>query len=109
IFLDRAVRNWESEGLTNITGVQGGLKEGYPSGAPFDLVIVNGAVPELSVGLINQLVPGGRLIVILKKPGEAMGQATLVERHGGDFSSRALFEAGCPYVPGFEPAPAFVF
>ena len=41
--------------------------------------------------------------------GPGLGRATLMRRDGGVVSSRVLYDAVLPVLPGFEPAPGFVF
>jgi protein-L-isoaspartate(D-aspartate) O-methyltransferase len=109
-FLDYASQVWAHLGLNNITPAAGKLVTGSGQNAPYDIIFINGAVNEIPVHLTQQLVPGGRLIALVKKPGAVMGQVTLVRNSVGDkFSSRVLFEAGGHYLPGFEPQPTFVF
>lgn len=108
--LDRAAKIWEGLEICNVAGVKGCLSAGYPENAPYDLVFMNGAVSEMPEKLVEQLTPGGRLITILRKPEFKIGQVTLVKNMGkNEYSTHCLFEAGCPYLPGFEPQPQFVF
>ena len=39
----------------------------------------------------------------------APGRAVLMQRSGGHVSSRVLFDAATPYLPGFKPEAGFVF
>lgn len=108
--LDQAAKIWSDMGICNIAGVQGRHAEGAPSEAPFNVIFMNGAVSEIPERLTAQLAIGGRLTAILRKPGAAGGRAVLVRRSGEhEFSSRILFDATCPYIPGFESEPAFSF
>ncbi|MCB1531327.1 MAG: protein-L-isoaspartate O-methyltransferase [Alphaproteobacteria bacterium] len=101
---------WEEMGVLNAVGVKAPLTEGYPKHAPYDLIFMAGSVAELPQNIMAQLAENGRLITIVRKPDEAMGKVILVQSLGEKgFSSYTLFEAGCPYLPGFEPKPAFIF
>ncbi len=94
-------------GIVNVTAVCGPLDAGWPGGAPYDAILVNGACEIEPHGLIRQLNDGGRLIVIL---GTAPAtKATLFRKDRGEFGSRPLFDAGAPALPTFAKAPAFVF
>lgn len=75
---------------------------------PYDVIIFGGAVAELPPEIVAQLAEGGRLAGVLRAPGE-VGRAILGTRTGGVFSHRAMFDAATPYLPGFQPKPAFVF
>lgn len=110
-YLKKAQDTWDELALTNIVGVHGALAQGYQKHAPYDLVIINGSVAFVPETLIGQLKPGGRLACVIRRPGDLNGQVTIFESHdtGQGYSSLVLFEAGCPYVPGFLPTPAFSF
>ena len=47
------------------TVVQGPLAAGVPDEAPFDAILLNGAVPEVPQALLDQLKDGGRLVAIV--------------------------------------------
>lgn len=101
---------WDELGVCNVAAFKGKLVQGCPNHAPYDLIFINGSVSEIPANIAAQLVPGGKLITIVRKPGDVMGQVTIVHSLGEKgFSSYNLFEAGCPYVPGFEPLPTFTF
>jgi protein-L-isoaspartate(D-aspartate) O-methyltransferase len=109
-YIDDATQIWNRLGVCNVAAFKGPLPKGNPENAPFGLIFMNGAVSEIPETLVEQLSPRGRLITILRKPGEVLGRVTLVQSLGEKgFSSYTLFEAGCPYLPGFEPKPAFTF
>ncbi len=109
-FIEQARRHWNSLGIRNAEGLAGSPAGGDAGRAPFDLIFINGAVAEIPARLVEQLTPEGRMIVVLKKPGAVIGQATLVKKSGErGFSSYALFDAASPYSPGFEPKPSFQF
>lgn len=109
-FMMAAQRNWQSLGLCNVVPVEGDPQDGLSSSAPFDLIVVNGAVSEIPAALASQLSDDGRLIAIVKDAGQVMGKAVLVKKNkSGGYASRVLFEAGVPYLPEFKPEPAFCF
>jgi protein-L-isoaspartate(D-aspartate) O-methyltransferase len=96
---------------TNLAGlaelVQGWLADGYPAGAPYDLILVEGRVEIAPEGLCGQLAEGGRLICIEGEgPG---GKAMLYQREASGISRRAVFDTAGPALPGFVRPPAFVF
>ncbi len=94
-------------GLRHVTVVTGSLTAGWPTGAPYDVVVVNGAVESPPQPLLAQLKDGGRLVCVLGS-GPA-GKATLYRRSGGEVGSRALFDAHAPLLAGFAKPAAFAF
>ena len=81
---------------------------GYPKQAPYDAILVNGALPEVPAPLFEQLAEGGRLAAVIKT-GAGLGRATLFSKANGLVGHRVLFDAGTPALPGFERAAGFVF
>ena len=96
-------------GLGGMVEVRTGpLAEGVADRAPFDAILVNGAVEERPATLLGQLAEGGRLACL--EAGVAAGRAVLhVRVSGGGYGSRPLFNAVAPILPGFRRAPAFTF
>ncbi|MEM7618051.1 MAG: protein-L-isoaspartate O-methyltransferase [Pseudomonadota bacterium] len=108
--LSKASRLWSQLDFCNIAAIEGDLREGNAENAPYDSILINGAVNEVPESILKQLAPKGVLISIVKKPGNVMGQARLFQNNGdGTFSSHAVFDAGTPYLSGFEPKPEFQF
>lgn len=109
-FLAQAQGLWREMGLENVEAVAGDLTKGYPGGGPYDLIFLNGAVAEIPEAIASQLSPGGRLVAILQKEGEAIGKASLTRRSGSTaFAIYPLFETGGSYLAGFAPKTAFQF
>jgi protein-L-isoaspartate(D-aspartate) O-methyltransferase len=50
-------------GYTNVEVHAGGDGLGWPEGAPYDAIIVTAAAPEIPRDLLDQLAPGGRLVI----------------------------------------------
>lgn len=92
----------------NAVVVEGPLNEGYAKQAPFNVIVVNGAVAEVPSVISGQLAEAGRLVTVVRNSA-GMGRAILMQRIGGVVSSRTLFDAAVPVLPGFEVEPGFVF
>ena len=108
--LAQAKRHWAKLDACNIIMHGHDLEQGAPDEAPFDIIIVNGAVAEVPQNLVAQLSPNGRMVVVLKKSGHTMGDATLVQHVGdGNYVTQSLFNAAAPYVPEFSPKKEFSF
>lgn len=109
-YIDHAIKLWDEMTLCNIAAIKGKLVKGHRKNAPYNAIIMNGAVHEIPLDIVNQLEVGGNLICILRPDGAVMGQVTLVRALGkDDYCAYNLMEAGCPYLPGFEPPSAFSF
>ncbi len=93
--------------IPNVTVVRGELASGAPSKAPFDVILIDGAVTEIPAPLKQQLADGGRLVAVVRSG--PVGRATLVNRVGDDFGSRSDFDLITPFLPEFAPQPKFVF
>jgi protein-L-isoaspartate(D-aspartate) O-methyltransferase len=59
---ERARARFEAIGITNVHLSCGDGSEGWPDQAPFDVVVVSAAMPEVVRPLLEQLKPGGRLV-----------------------------------------------
>lgn len=94
-------------GLQNVTMAAGKLAEGHASGAPYHVILVEGAIDLEPEKLCQQLSDGGRLICI-RGSGPA-AKATLYRRDGTDITLRTVFDAAGPALPGFAKPAAFAF
>ncbi len=96
-------------GIGNVAIVSGALENGYPAEAPYDVIVLGGAVASVPRRLTEQLKDGGRLVAVVGL-GSA-GVATLFRRTGHEVSSRAAFNISAAPLPGFALAAArsFVF
>lgn len=97
-----------SLGLANASVVTGPLPEGRRGDGPYDVIVLQGAVPALPQAILDQLAPGGRLVAVVGAPG-TQPRATLAMRVGDVASERVLFDANVAPLPGFERAAGFVF
>lgn len=102
-----ATRVLQSLGADNVAVVQGDLPAGYPAEGPFDAIVVEGAVASIPDGLLGQLKDAGRLVAIVSDG--RTGRGCVWRRSGQAISERDGFDAGAPFLPGFEPVSRFVF
>jgi protein-L-isoaspartate(D-aspartate) O-methyltransferase len=94
-------------GLKNVSAVTGPLTKGWPKGAPYDGIILEGAVESPPDAFLPQLRDGGRLACILGSgPG---AKAMLYFRSRDELGGRSIFDASAAVLPGFVKAPAFAF
>ncbi len=91
----------------NIHWVQGPLAAGAPGDAPFDRIIVEGAIETLPAALARQLADGGRLVAARRE-----GAVTrLVEgvSVGGTVALRSFADMDVAPLPGFAAPTGFQF
>ena len=103
-----ARENLQRSGVDNVTvEVANGLS-GWSQRAPFDAILVSGALPEVPAALLKQLRVGGRLAVIV---GEApVMEAQLITCTAeGVFNTINVFETVMPSLDGASPSAGFSF
>lgn len=100
--------NLRDLGIDNAVVIEAALGEGYAKQAPYNVILISGAVSEVPQSILKQLADGGRLVTVIR-PERGLGKAVLIERVGESFGRRNLFDAGTPYLPGFRKEPGFVF
>lgn len=80
---------------------------GAPDQAPFNAIILAGAVAEVPDALLDQLGDDGRLVAVVDDG--RIGKGTRFSRIGGAIGRRILFDARIPPLPGVRREPAFSF
>jgi len=98
-------------GVANAEIVEGPLGRGYADAGPYDVILLNGSVPEPPAALTSQLREGGRLAAVLSSGAGigSQGKAYLFVKVGGEVSGVAHFDAGAKPLPGFVAEPCFSF
>lgn len=108
--LAKSAKNWKDVTVSNIVSITGALATAGVQHAPFDLIVINGAVAEIPAKLVAQLSDTGRLVTVLQDNPRKVGRAVLVRKNtDGGFSVKTLFDAHAPYLTEFSPENAFVF
>jgi protein-L-isoaspartate(D-aspartate) O-methyltransferase len=87
--------------------VVGPLQEGWSKGAPYDLILLEGAVEEIPAALAKQLAPGGRIVGAIVDRGVA--RLSVGASAGGSIGWRSLADSDIEALPGFERPRAFTF
>jgi len=94
-----------TEGCLNVAVLQGTLSEGASKHAPFDVIVIEGAVEEISDELVAQLVDGGRIAAIFSQKGQ--GILRVGYKTQGKISWRFVCNAYAPVLAGFHKTPSF--
>ena len=87
--------------------VEGPLVEGYSEGAPYDLILIDGAVEFVPEALIGQLVDGGRMGLAILDQG--VTRIALGRRAGEGFGVAPITDWSSSILPGFSKPKAFSF
>ena len=87
--------------------IEGPLDEGHAAGAPYDQILIDGAVEHIPDGLIDQLAEGGRLGGAIIDRG--VTRLVVGRKAGGAFGTLSIGDAGVPPLPGFSRPKAFTF
>lgn len=101
--------------VNNVSCVTGPLEAGWAADAPYDVIVIEGAVERVPDALITQLAPKGRLAAIEYSGGTSggVGRAVVLQNTGTQdqvaVSRRVAFEAAATCLPGFARAKAFAF
>lgn len=92
---DIARRNLEAAGTGNVEVVVGDGTLGYPSEAPYDAIVVAAGAPRIPAPLVDQLAPGGRLVIPLGS--RDIQELTVVEKTPGGLVT--VGGTHCVFVP----------
>ena len=94
-----AIQRLAATGADNVIALQGKLAEGHAAQAPYDAILIGGAIEELPDAIAAQLAEGGRIIALF-----AEGNLGVVRRGtklDGRIDWRFAFNAAAPLLPGF--------
>jgi protein-L-isoaspartate(D-aspartate) O-methyltransferase len=83
-------------GLHHVDVHVGDGTAGWPEDAPFDAIVVSAAAPTVPASLLEQLAPGGRLVMPIGAP-EGVQRLTLLLLRDGELQRQSLCR--CKFVP----------
>ncbi|HMI39904.1 MAG TPA: protein-L-isoaspartate O-methyltransferase, partial [Sphingomicrobium sp.] len=90
-----------------IAVVEGKLAAGYPGAAPYDIILIDGAVEHIPDAITGQLAEGGRIGAALSDRG--VTRLVVGQNIGGRVGLRTIADADVAPLPGFERPKAFTF
>ena len=100
----QAAERLKAMGYANIEVRIGDGYQGWPEKAPFDGIVVTAAAPQVPQALVDQLKPGGRMVIPVGGASEIQFLKVLVKRaDGGVDEKRVLPVRFVPLVPGKKP------
>ena len=94
-------------GYANVTLVEGPLEAGHEAGAPYDVLMIDGAVEHVPDALVAQIRAGGRAVAGIADRGItrlASGRKT-----AGGFALLDFADIDCVSLPGFARPKTFTF
>lgn len=95
------------QGADNVVLHTGALTDGAPQHGPYDAILIEGGVEQVSTALLDQLKEGGRIGCLFMEG--ALGVVRIGHKIDGDVTWRFAFNASAPVLPGFAKEPAFMF
>lgn len=96
---ERAARVLDELGVDNVTTTVGDGHRGWPEQAPFDAILVTAAPAEVPAALIDQLRPGGRLVIPCGAPNDGDGQMLEVIEKSPDGAVQRTPKLAVRFVP----------
>ncbi len=87
--------------------VEGPLEAGWRDLAPYEQILIDGAVEYIPDAIIDQLAEGGRLGTALVDRG--ITRLVIGRKAGGAFGTLSIGDAGVPALPGFSRPKEFTF
>lgn len=91
VLAETARRNLRQAGVANVSVETGDASQGWSGSAPYDAIVISGALPELPEAFLQQLKPGGRLVAFIGEP--PVMEARLITRTDDKaFNTINLFE-----------------
>ena len=100
--------NLERHGADNVTLETGDAARGWPTRAPYDVIVLTGSTPVLPKTLLEQLSPGGRLFAVVGE-GPVMVARLLTCSAPGALRSAELFDTLLAPLANAEQPPRFLF
>jgi protein-L-isoaspartate(D-aspartate) O-methyltransferase len=92
---------------TAVELVEAPLEQGYPARAPYDLILIDGAVEMVPQALVDQLAPDGRLATGLIE--QDVHRLAIGRRAGRGFGMVSFADVACAPLPGFAKPRTFQF
>jgi protein-L-isoaspartate(D-aspartate) O-methyltransferase len=95
------------KGLANVSVVSGDLTKGSAKGAPYDVILVDGAIEEVPEAFAKQLAEGGRLASGIVEHG--VTRLVIGYKAGDVVGYDRIMDAEAVVLPGFAKPAGFAF
>ena len=100
--------NLKRYGVENVIVEEGDAIRGWPSNAPYDLIVVSGGVPFIPETLLQQVKVGGRLFAFVGEQHLMTAQLVTCVAEG-KYTTESLFENAVPMMRNAPQKNAFSF
>jgi len=94
-------------GRSGVTVETADLANGFPQGAPYDVILVDGAIEAFPSGLADQLKIGGR--AVFGRVDRGVTRLCSGTRSAGGFGAVPFLDAEAVILPGFAAPKSFTF
>ena len=103
-----ARKNLANAGVHNVTVETGNGAQGWEKGAPYDVIVISGALEVLPEAILKQVKVGGRIAAVV---GQApVMEASIITRTGDNaYSTVKVFETNVRYLTGASVPSHFQF
>ncbi|WP_036170552.1 protein-L-isoaspartate O-methyltransferase [Massilia sp. 9096] len=103
-----AQKNLTRAGIGNVTVELGNGAEGWAKGAPFDVIVISGALEVLPDEILKQVKVRGRIAAIVGQP--PVMEACIITRTGeNSYNTVKVFETNMQYLVGAPVPSHFTF
>jgi protein-L-isoaspartate(D-aspartate) O-methyltransferase len=92
---------------TGVEIVEGPLAAGHAAGAPYDFILIDGAVEHVPPAIVEQVADGGAIAFALAE--EGVTRLCVGRAIGGAFGTTAFSDAAAAPLPGFAKPRGFIF
>jgi protein-L-isoaspartate(D-aspartate) O-methyltransferase len=106
-FASQARQALASDGVESVAVVTGDLAGGHAASAPYDVILVEGALDADPAALLAQLADGGRLVVVIGRG--RSGRVMVLQRTGESIGRRTAFDAAAAPLAPFKAPAGFLF
>jgi protein-L-isoaspartate(D-aspartate) O-methyltransferase len=107
-FSDNAKINLAKHNCTNVELITADAHNGWIEKAPYDVIIMTGAVEQITETHLLQVLPGGKLVAIIGKA-PVMQCVMLSLSHNNEWTSKLLFETYTPPLINKLKVKEFIF
>ena len=104
--LEQAITDLQLDGLVCL---HGDPREGWQQDAPYNVIVIDGAMREVPEAILAQLAVGGKMVALRIRDDDTGEVVRWRKDATGSISSESLCEGQAPLLAEFSQQPSFVF